>query len=338
MIPQFSLCIPTYNRAGLLEQALRVIAAQWQQDLDGAERAAVEVVVSDNHSTDDTPQVVEQVRADTGLPIRYSCQAENRGADANILSAMQAARGEFVYLLSDDDLLLPGALRKLFALLRDYPSADGFCPNMRQFLLDPAEPTVPGRRLPADLTITGRDAALLFLGTEITFISALVFRRSRAGEMKYEDRVGTSLLQSYVYLDVLAGDPVIVATALPYLAVRGNNSGGFNFFEAFVTQFRALMDHAQTLGFAPRTVQKVLDRHLRVYLMSYAVVMRVRESYGTFQPDFADAARRLRAAYGGHPFLHLALLPALAAPLGLLRGAHAGLKWAKAQVNRGRRA
>ena len=328
-----SLCIPTFCRPALLLETLQSVAEQG----DAALFERVEVLVSDNASPDDTEQAVRTfAEAHPFLRLKYRRHAENIGSDANMAGLVEWAQGEFVLLLSDDDLLLPGALAKLFALMREYPDAAGFCLNMRQFFLDPAEPTVPGRRLPADRKITGRDAGLLFLGTEITFISVLTFRRSRIGALGYKDRVGTSLLQSYVYLDVLAGDPVIVATALPYLAVRGNNSGGFNFFEVFVTQFQTLMDHAQTLGFAPRTVQKVLDRHLRVYLMSYAVVMRVRESYGRFQPDFADAARRLRAAYGGHPFLHGVLLPALAAPVGLLRGAHAGLKWTKAQVNRAR--
>ncbi len=330
-----SLCIPTFRRATLLLETLQSVAGQG--DVSLFER--VEVLVSDNASPDGTEDAVRAFAAAYPfLPLNYRRHAENIGADANMAGLVEWALGEFVLLLSDDDILLPGALAKLLALIQEYPDADGFCLNMRQFLLDPAEPTVPGRRLVADQKITGRDAGLLFLGTEITFISVLTFRRSRVSGLRYENRIGTSLLQSYVYLDVLAGNPVIVATALPYLAVRGNNSGGFNFFEVFVTQFRALMDHAETLGFAPRTVQKVLDRHLRVYLMSYAVVMRVRKSYGTFQPDFADASRRLRAVYGGHPFLHGVLLPALAAPIGLLRGAHAGLKWTKAQVNRGRRA
>src|SRR6185436_15663072 len=50
MSPVFSVVIPTYNRSDLLRQAVESVLAQTLDDL--------EVVVSDNHSTDDTRDVI----------------------------------------------------------------------------------------------------------------------------------------------------------------------------------------------------------------------------------------------------------------------------------------
>ena len=58
--PFFSIVIPTRNRAGLLPHALRSALAQTWQDY--------EILVSDNHSTDATPEVVGEVGADR---VRY---------------------------------------------------------------------------------------------------------------------------------------------------------------------------------------------------------------------------------------------------------------------------
>lgn len=331
---QLSLCIPTYNRCALLKEALTAIYVQWCRDLTSEQASQVELVLADNCSTDETSAVVKWVSSLDGLRVISLRQTQNRGPDANILAAIQAAQGEFVYLLSDDDILLPGGLAKIFALMQEHPDAAAFCLNCKQFIHDVSEETGQNFRLAADQRIAGRDSGLLFLGTWITFISALVFRRARVADRAYEDKIGTMFLQSYVYLDVLAADPILVVTQKPFLAVRGYNSGGFNFFEAFVTQFRVLMNYAETQGFSPQAVRRVMERHLRGYLLPYTIVLRVRDSYGTFQPDFQDAAVRLRAAYPRRSPMLLLLLTVLAAPRGPLQKTHTALKGAKSAFSR----
>jgi glycosyltransferase involved in cell wall biosynthesis len=326
--PRISFCIPTYNRSALLAQALSTLLEQCRTDLSSAQRSQVEIVVSDNCSPDNTSAVVEgMVTAYPELCLTYFRQPENRGGDANILHTMQMGRGEFVYLLSDDDLLLPGAVAKLFALMETHPEADGFFLNTRSFVEDICEKTLPNFRLTEDLQIVGKDASLLFFGTWITFISALAFRRSRIAGKLYEGRIGTFLVQSYFYLDFLAEARSIVATNEPFLGVRGYNSGGFSFFEVFVTQFRALLFHAEELGFSQHVLAAVSKRHLRSYLAPHIIAFRIRDDMGTFRPDIRDAAGRLFTVYGKSPFLLFGLLPVLVMPRRLLQTLHRSLKW-----------
>lgn len=98
-----SICIPTYNRARFLEHLFPQIKA-WGESWD----FSYEVVVSDNHSTDDTPEVVERHRAE-GLPIRYFRQGENKLL-FNLISVFHRAEGQYVLYLADDDLLIPEAV------------------------------------------------------------------------------------------------------------------------------------------------------------------------------------------------------------------------------------
>jgi glycosyltransferase involved in cell wall biosynthesis len=64
--------------------------------------------VLDNASSDKTPQVVEQAqRADPR--IKYVRNDANLGLDGNIAKAIATASGDYVFLFSDDDILLPGS-------------------------------------------------------------------------------------------------------------------------------------------------------------------------------------------------------------------------------------
>jgi glycosyltransferase involved in cell wall biosynthesis len=102
--PLVSVCIPTYNNAAMLGDALRSATAQAYPALD--------IVVVDNHSQDATREVVEAARrADTR--IRYLRNEQNIGMARNLSACVEAARGEFVKLLADDDLLHPQCVARL---------------------------------------------------------------------------------------------------------------------------------------------------------------------------------------------------------------------------------
>jgi glycosyltransferase involved in cell wall biosynthesis len=86
-------------------------------------KGEVELVVSDNCSTDDTRQVI--VLAQRFGPIRYHRNDANIGAIPNILAlANDLAIGEFCWLLGDDELLRPGAVAKVVGILRANPDLD----------------------------------------------------------------------------------------------------------------------------------------------------------------------------------------------------------------------
>ncbi|NRP72645.1 Abequosyltransferase RfbV [Ensifer psoraleae] len=111
---KLSICIPTYNRARFLENALGRFVDLYRIPF------SFEVVVSDNASTDDTRDVVETF-AGKGLPIRYFRNLENRGVDANLASAFRHAAGEYAVYLADDDMLAIDGLTEAIAYLDRNP-------------------------------------------------------------------------------------------------------------------------------------------------------------------------------------------------------------------------
>ncbi len=119
---RFSICIPTYNRAAHLKNCLHSIILN-------KSRSAIdfEVCVSDNCSTDDTEEVVRGAQA--SIDIKYQKNPANLGVPGNFLNVVEMADGEFVWLLGDDDLLMPYALKELDGLLRKHPGVDFFYVN-----------------------------------------------------------------------------------------------------------------------------------------------------------------------------------------------------------------
>jgi glycosyltransferase involved in cell wall biosynthesis len=94
--PIVSVCVPTYNRAPLLAQAIQSILGQTLQDF--------ELLISDNASTDDTEAVV---RSFPDPRIRYVRNQINLGHRANYGRCLQLARGAYLTMLSDDDIMMP---------------------------------------------------------------------------------------------------------------------------------------------------------------------------------------------------------------------------------------
>jgi glycosyltransferase involved in cell wall biosynthesis len=99
---KLSICIPTFNRARHLQDCLERLEQI-------AFPFPYEIVISDNSSTDHTPEVSASFK-ERGLPVRYFRCVENVGMIPNMNSAFRLAVGEYLVYLADDDQLIPDAL------------------------------------------------------------------------------------------------------------------------------------------------------------------------------------------------------------------------------------
>lgn len=116
--PILSICIPTFNRASLLRSALWSLVPQVHQVGD-----QVEVIVSDNCSTDETSEVVRW--AQQYVSIRYHRNSTNVGSAANyFILTDELARGEFGWLLGDDDLIRENAVTCVLDAIQTNPTID----------------------------------------------------------------------------------------------------------------------------------------------------------------------------------------------------------------------
>ena len=97
--PTWSVMIPTFNCADLLDRTLASVLAQDP----GPSVMQIEVVDDASH---DEPEAV--VRAVAGDRVRFFRQPENVGHIRNFATCIRRATGHYVHLLHGDDLVLPG--------------------------------------------------------------------------------------------------------------------------------------------------------------------------------------------------------------------------------------
>jgi len=102
--------IPTRNRAGYLVQAMAAILGQSFED--------IELIVSDNASTDETPEVVASF-ADPR--VRYLRNSEDIGMMANSNRCVGLARAPYLVCTADDEQLYPDHLRRCVEVLDANP-------------------------------------------------------------------------------------------------------------------------------------------------------------------------------------------------------------------------
>lgn len=107
-----STIIPVFNRPQLLVEAVRSVLAQTYRP--------VEIIVVNDGSTDDTPQVAEGLAQENPGVIQV-LHVVNRGAGAAREAGRQRAIGQYIQYLDSDDLLLPTKFAVQVSALEKHP-------------------------------------------------------------------------------------------------------------------------------------------------------------------------------------------------------------------------
>jgi hypothetical protein len=110
-MPKFTIGIPTFNRASLLQTSLQSAVSQSCGDL--------EIIVSDNASPDNTGEVVHRF----GSRVRYVRNETNLGANANFFRLVELASGEYFSWLQDDDCIFNHFVARAVECLDHSPQA-----------------------------------------------------------------------------------------------------------------------------------------------------------------------------------------------------------------------
>jgi glycosyltransferase involved in cell wall biosynthesis len=231
--PLLSICIPTYNRAYILKITLKSIVTNIGFDND------VEVVISDNSSTDNTQEVVQEF-AEKYHNIKYFCNQKNI-KDENFYYGLRRCNGEYIKLqndylgFSDDGLLL---LKQM--LIRFYKKQIFFTGNM-----------VYTQKKAEIIECDGLDDYITAVSTFVTWISVFGIWANELSliqePLKYAEK---SLCQvDWTYQLILAKKYCVIIDTKIYQScgnVLGKRSG-YNYFGVHVENYYYIMDNYKHL-------------------------------------------------------------------------------------------
>jgi glycosyltransferase involved in cell wall biosynthesis len=214
---QLSICIATLNRAAFIGATLDSLISQVTDE--------VEIVIVDGASTDNTAQVVQQYQRQFPR-LRYVRLAAKGGVDQDYSQAVELAQGEYCWLMTDDDLLKPGAVAAVLeATRRPYGliivNAEVRNADLTRVL---ARSRLPfGADRVYQPTEADRARLLTDAGNYLSFIGGVVIKRQLWNARDKARYFGTE----FVHVGVIFQSPLPEATlalAHPWIMIRYGNA------------------------------------------------------------------------------------------------------------------
>jgi glycosyltransferase involved in cell wall biosynthesis len=277
--PLLTIAIPTYNRSGFLRQLLDSLVEQVRNE------PRVEVIVSDNASTDDTASLIDE-RQRLGFRLTYLRNAQNVGPDANFLQCFDSASGKYVWIIGDDDFLLPGAVEHVLEYLcRDeydlaYVSPIGHAEyasgkqrrNFRKGVRVYTDPVLFVKRVHIFMTL----------------ISCNIINKDRVATVAHEPfskLVNSNLIQLGWTFTALRAHQKSLYFERPIVSYRTGNTGGYGVCRVFGTTLRQVTEEWLDI---PKLNQLIVNATLQRFL-PYCLMAANRESHSGFQQEDAHA-------------------------------------------------
>ncbi|MCX6715602.1 MAG: glycosyltransferase family 2 protein [Candidatus Taylorbacteria bacterium] len=180
-----SICIPTYKRPQGLKACVESIISQETFD-----RGDIEILIYDDASPDNTEQVMKS-HVESVPTLRYIRNEINTGSDENIINLLKDFRGRYFFGITDDDALLPGAIKAMRRLIEEHPEVTVFESSYDEYY----EKT--GKIIPHDIfdeaCIISKDDTdkIVRVFNEFHIYSRMFMRRDAIDLPGYERHTGT---------------------------------------------------------------------------------------------------------------------------------------------------
>lgn len=301
---KLTIGIPTFNGARRIGETLDSVLSQVTEALAGQ----LEVVVSDNASTDETEAVVRRYQNTSRVPILYSRHSKNMGYDFNVDSLFHRATGDYVWTLADDDTLRPGAIAKVVAALTSRPDLRIILVNFIAYDADLKE-VRDAVEISGDAYCRTPEDFLKRSESKYSLLSSLVFNRAAWLQEDKAAGFGSNFIHVYALFKILrTGSSLIVAEPLVNYR-QGSTNFGVSGDSILRTGLSAcsVVSSMRAMGYESAITKWLLKKSER-YIYGLVIASKLAGIQ-----DKAYIARRLIAIYPT-PTVFLKLVPAIFLP------------------------
>ncbi len=193
--PLLTIAIPTFNGSGTIKYMLDLLLFQYDP--------RIEILISDNCSTDDTPQIIAEYVKNHPFII-YIRNERNIGADANFLQCMKMANGKYTHLLSDDDVLIENSLSKILNFLEihnDLSLVYLYTIGFRGYYNGVENCSRPSEEPMRDIYTEDKKLFMKYAGYYWGFMSSFIISTDNFMKIDNPEKYyGTYWLQSYIHI------------------------------------------------------------------------------------------------------------------------------------------
>ena len=252
-MPLLSICIPTYNRAKILKNNLnRIVREDAFLQTDD-----VEIIISDNVSTDETEMVCRAFTEKYPDKIFYYRNEKNI-EDRNFIEVLKRAKGNFAKLHNDTLCFCPGALSKILDIIKTNQDA-----NLLFFINNSNKNDI--------VTCQTADEFLNQTSYTSSWIGGLCVNRENFNNIENPDRFSyLHLAQIDIIARMLASGTSVVVNGLYMELSLINKKGGYNIAEIFGKNYLTIMQTlVQEKFILPQTYKNLLKpllcKHINYY-------------------------------------------------------------------------
>jgi glycosyltransferase involved in cell wall biosynthesis len=303
---KLSICIPTYNRSGFLETLLNSLVVQIAASGQADE---IEVLVSDNCSSDDTPLIAAKFEA----AIRYWRNEDNIGPDANFLKLFGQAQGSYIWLPGDDDMVRNDTLNFILRMIDThrfdflYMRTSG---NMRKDWRD------------RDAISLSNVELLRRVNIFTTFMTSQVIRADLIKPNIEAARVhlGGFMAYYWIFLEALhRSSHCLVSEEKEVFPDATENTGGYSFYKVWA---EAVFDVMRSSSFRQDEKSFAIMRFRMFFALLIPITFRLRSRRAKFKFKSENPSSGLQKYFGTGIYrpivtLYLHLPYALLKPLNL---------------------
>ena len=270
-----SIAIPTYNRISYICDNIENIV---KQIYDDKLECDICIDVFDNCSTDGTYQYLKSKYKDFKNIFIHSSK-NNDGPDINIQRCIyNSSSNGYVWLLSDDDVVISGGIKKIYEKIKDNSQISLFFLNMYNFQGEFKSEIIQNKkfRLDEDYITSDINSFIKFLDIWITFLSSLVINKKYLMNKNDSDEyIGTHFIQTHVALNCLKDNRSALITKDAIVACRGGNTGGYNLYHVWVEQYKKLiMKTAVNCGASPKICRDIFVSSMRNTIKGLVIDVR----------------------------------------------------------------
>lgn len=271
MKPLLSICIPTYNRAWCIEKQI-IQFKQYPQDIWDK----IELVISDNCSTDNTKEIVEKAMME-GFSCRYIRNKTNLGMDGNFSQCYQMAKGNYVWLLGDDDFIANGGLFKVLNFISNSKQEIGIVHY------------IPNNNFVKTIEYyNDSEKFLTDISYHMTFISGSIINTKYVSTVDFAYYNGTLISQVPLILNAVLSAKCNVlwgCEGLLDISKDFESNGGYNFFQVFVVNLLGIWNEYRKNEKISRCLFQKLQKRLFSLVFVFVKRLLIHKDIGNFQTE-----------------------------------------------------
>ncbi len=291
-----SIGITSYKRVNELVRCINSIGTKYVDD--------IEILVSEDHSPQSAQlkAEVEKMKESSPYDIRFTTNEVNLGYDRNLGAIIQKCRGDYIFFMSDDDIVFEGCIDRLIPILKQNGEKCGVLYGPVIYSRDKTRDRV---RSCNGYISAGEENAAKYVYDSILF-SGLIFKKKFVQDFDASQFVNYNYFQVYLFLQMMfrygayyINEPMVVCVGDGENAYGISDSSGGNQLLANRKSVKSNLEFNRTLIKTIRKFDEETGCHIikafekQYSLHSYSGLSMAREEGIKYFEEYWDMLKKL---------------------------------------------